>query len=174
MKPALIGYFPKRATETPEWLHGCAINEVCSVSGCISEDPEGWIDHWRHNDCWVFDTPALAWSVVHIDDRPNFRLYAYQMYPVRFDHGQAIAIELPDLNVAPLPPSFQRLGYDIVSRSCDSTFECSPLSCNKMAEQYAVNRYCLIDDEADAVQIAIEFSVSEPEPGPYSLIEVWR
>jgi hypothetical protein len=172
--PTLIGYFPKRLTEPPDWLKVLPIEEICSVSGCISQEPEDWIDQWQHNECWVFDTPELAWSVVPLPDRSAFRLYAFKMYPARFEHGQLIQIELPTLQVSPLPPSFNRLGYDIVSRSVTPMFECSPLSCNNMAEHHPVNRCCLVETEADGLRIAIEFSISEPEPGPYYLVEVWR
>jgi hypothetical protein len=38
----------------------------------------------------------------------------------------------------------------------------------------AVNRFCLVDTERDAVEMARAFSVSQPEPGPYCVVEVWR
>ena len=174
MSPKLIGYFPKRTIKRPDWLACFNVEEICSVSDCISKAPVGWIDQWRHNECWAFDTQELAWSVVAADARSEFELYAYKMFPVRFDRGQKVAIDFPTLDVEPLASSFERLSYDAVSRSCDSTFECSPLSCNGMAKEFAVNRYCLIDTETEGFRIAREFSVSVPEPGPYYLLEVWR
>lgn len=53
-------------------------------------------------------------------------------------------------------------------------FECSPLSCNNMAKEFAVNRHCLVDDLDQAGSVAERFAVEEPEPGPYYVIEVWR
>src|SRR5579872_1888878 len=62
MTPVLIGYFPKRTLKRPAWLPCPQDDEICSVSGCISEEPDGWIEHWRHNECWCFDSQELAWS----------------------------------------------------------------------------------------------------------------
>jgi len=87
--------------------------------------------------------------------------------------GKSICLK-PALETAPLPASFGRLGFDVVSRHSDATFECSPLSCNYMAREIPVNRYCLIETEAEAFQVARDFSRSEPEPGSYCLVEVWR
>ena len=133
----LIGYFPKRTMKRPDWLKASGVEEVCSVSTCVSNAPDGWIDQWRHNEMWAFDTPELALSVVPEAARGEFELYAYQMFPVQFDEGQQHPFEIPPLRVAPLLPSFVRLGFDVVSRSCGSSFECSPLSCNHMAEHVA-------------------------------------
>ena len=63
VNPILIGYFPKRTVKPPAWLEAAGVTEVCSVSTCVSDGPEGWIDQWRHNDMWVYDTPESAWSV---------------------------------------------------------------------------------------------------------------
>lgn len=174
MTPVLIGYFPKRTLQRPDWLQAAGVDEICSVSTCISPAPEGWIDHWRHNEMWVYDTPELALSILTDAMRREFDLYAYQVWPVQFDQGQQHSFNLPLLQVAPLPPSFERLGLDVVSRSCGSTFECSPLSCNSMADHVAVNRHCLVDDVAVALQLAAEFEAGGCEPGPYFVVEVWR
>jgi hypothetical protein len=170
----LIGYFPKHTLRRPDWLRNRGVEEICSVSCCISEDPEGWIDLWRHNQCWVFDTQKLAWSVVPAERRADFELYAYRMFPARFEHGCQTGIEFPNLRVEPLSQSFVQIGYDAVSRSYTPTFECSPLSCNGLAEGHPVNRYCLVDTEETALQLARECSISEPEPGAYYVIEVLR
>jgi hypothetical protein len=64
------------------------------------------------------------------------------------------------------------LGYDVVSRSLGSNFECSPLSCNSAAEEIEVNGYCLIDRLEAAVEAARTFSSGNWEPGPYYVLEV--
>lgn len=174
MTPTLIGYFPKRTAKRPDQLNAPAVEEICSVSCCISEGPDEWIEKWLHNECWAFDTQELAWSVVPADERATFDLYAYRMFPFRYEHGRAVEIELPSLQVEPMNTRFVRLGCDAVSRYGGAGFECSPLSCNYLAESHTVNRYCLLDSEADAHRFAIECSETEPEPGPYHLIEVWR
>lgn len=157
MTPTLIGYFPKRTLKRPDWLKARGLEEVCSVSNCISEGPDGWIDQWRHNDMWAYDSPELAWSVVPEAVRGEFDLYAYHMFPVEFVEGEQRPFPSPPLYVQPLPPSFERLGCDAVSRSCGTSFECSPLSCNRMAEHVPTNRHCLVDDAETAFRVASEF-----------------
>jgi hypothetical protein len=101
----------------PDWLKAAGVEEVCSVSTCVSEDPDGWIDRWLHNEMWAYDSPELAWSVVSETARGEFDLYAYQMFPVEFVEGEQRPFAIPPLHVQPLPGSFERLGYDAVSRS---------------------------------------------------------
>jgi hypothetical protein len=172
--PTLIGYFPKRTMKRPDWLKAAGVEEVCSVSTCVSGAPDGWIDQWRHNEMWVYDTSELAWSVVPEAARREFDLYAYEMFPVVFDDGDQQRFQIPVLHVQPLPDSFERLGYDVVSRTCGTSFECSPLSCNHMAEHIPVTRQCLVSDADTAFQLAGEFEAGGCEPGPYYVVLVWR
>jgi hypothetical protein len=51
-------------------------------------------------------------------------------------------------------------------------FECSPLSCNAMATEMDTNEYCLFDSLEAAVAGAARFSIEQPEPGDYYVIEV--
>lgn len=174
MRPILIGYFLKRTKQHPDWLKTAGVEEVCSVSTCISEAPDGWIDQWQHNEMWIYDTPQMACTVVPKSAQDEFDLYAYQMFPVEFVREQQRQFAIPPLRVQPMPESFERLGYDAVSRSSGNSFDCSPLSCNHMAEQIPVNRHCLVDDADTAFRIAAEFEAEGCEPGPYYVVEVWR
>ena len=175
MEPTLIGYFPKRVDAAPDWLLTEGVKEVCSVSEHVSPGPEGWIDRWLHNEMWAFDGEEAAWAVV--PDGPSnaaYRMFAYRLFPVEFDGGEQRPFAIPPLAVKLPPAGYRRLGYDAVSRSCGSAFECSPLSCNSMAEQTATNRYCLVDDAQTAFHFAAEFEAQGCEPGPYYVVEVWR
>jgi hypothetical protein len=174
MTPILIGYFPKRTKRKPEWLEAAGVVEICSVSCCISEEPEEWIDKWLHNDMWVYDSPELAWSVVPEAARPEYDLFAYKLFPVVFENQERKPFALPEIHPQPLSDSFRKLGYDAVSRFAGAAFECSPLSCNSMADEVPVNRYCLFDEPEIALQKAADFEASGCEPGPYFVVEVWR
>lgn len=177
MIPSLIGYFPKRVVSRPDWLKAGGVKDICSVSECISAGPENWINQWKHNALWLFDDEATAWGVVPGGKaNRDFQMFAYQMFPVRFDDGQEQPFPLPELHVQPLPEGYRRLGYDAVSRSGDTAFECSPLSCNHAAEKVAVNEHCLVDDLAAIFRLAQTFSLKAEgyEPGPYYVVEVWR
>ncbi len=177
MEPTLIGYFPKHVIPRPDWLKAESVKEVCSVSECVSPGPEGWIDRWCHNDLWVFDDERAAWAVVPGGpSNPDFRLLAYRLFPLEFTGGESQPFPISPLSVQPLPVSYRRLGYDVVSRSCGNAFECSPLSCNGAAEHHGVNEHCLVDDLEEALRLGALFSRAEEgyEPGPYFIVEVWQ
>jgi hypothetical protein len=174
MTPILIGYFPKRTRKRPDWLEAAGVEEICSVSECVSEGPDDWIQRWLHNNLGVYNSPELAWRVVPEESRYEFDLYAYQMFPVKFVEGRQEPVDIPPLEIQALDGSFERLGYDIVSNSVGSGFECSPLSCNLMAKEVRVNSFCLVDECETAFQLAIKFEAGGCEPGPYHVVEVWR
>lgn len=171
-----IGYFAKRAAPVPDYLGAVGVTELCSVSECLAKGPPGWLDAWKHNEFYFFNDAVDAWSVVPPGDRREFHLFAYRLLPALFDEGQREPLVLPKLCVQPMDAAFVQLGYDAVSRSSDSLFECSPLSCNHLAETVAVNRYCLLADFDAAADLATFCSTtaSRCEPGPYAVVEVWR
>ncbi len=51
-------------------------------------------------------------------------------------------------------------------------FECSPFSCNSMAGEMRANEYCLFDSLEAAIAGATRFSIEQPEPGDYYVVEV--
>ena len=192
MDTMLIGYLPKRivdATGDVDAPRYPGVEEICSVSECIATSPSDWVDRWLHNtDTWLFDTPGAAWWVVPEAERERYRLYAYRLLPTLFhDSGKETELTLPEIEAAPIPASFVRIGYDAVVHLTeylrqaghapeeDSTlsFGCSPLSCNYMAEEYPVNRYCLVDEVDTARAMARDFATGNCEPGPYCVVEVW-
>ena len=119
-----------------------------------------------------------------VAERERYRLYAYRLLPTLFhESGEETEHPLPELTAVPIPDGFSRLGYDAVVRDVGKTegelnflpsFGCSPLSCNGMAEEYPVNRYCLVDDLDTAVPMARHFATGNCEPGAYCVVEVWR
>jgi hypothetical protein len=79
-----------------------------------------------------------------------------------------------DVHPDPIPATFESLGYDSVNRSMARVlgFECSPLSCNRMATEMATNEYCLFASLDTALAGAARFSIEQPEPGDYYMLEV--
>jgi hypothetical protein len=51
-------------------------------------------------------------------------------------------------------------------------FECSPLSCNSMASEMTANESCLFHSLEAAIAGAMRFSIEQPEPGDYYVVEV--
>lgn len=171
----LIGYFPKKVTPRPGWLQAPGVREICSVSECIASGPEGWITRWVHNELGMYDTEQLAESMIPVGpEGDTFRLYAYRLLPILFRARAQEPLELPRLTVQPVPATFVSLGFDVVSRSGGTAFECSPLSCNGMATQFEINEHCLVPSSEGALELARWCAEEEPEPGPYVVIEVLR
>ncbi|MEQ1670129.1 MAG: hypothetical protein ABL893_04655 [Hyphomicrobium sp.] len=190
MDPILIGYCAKIVAEPPEWLETEAVEEICSVSNCVSHEPDGFADaNPARNAMWLFpsETAASA-SVKPPDDIEDFDIFAYKLLPIVFgDEGEQLELEegteqsaydSASRTAEPLPPDFELLGYDCPNKgSADwpqSGFECSPLSCNGMAAEIQVNAYCLLDTLAEALVVASRFGKEQPEPGGYYVVEVWR
>jgi hypothetical protein len=167
------GYFPKRIARADDRMAAAHVKEVWSVSTCLSQEPPAWIDRWRHNDLWLFDTVALAESVIPIGKRAAFRVLGYRIWDRMFDDGHER--ELPIVvKEAPGPEQgFTRVGFDAVSRARHS-FGHSPLSCNGAAASFPANEACLFTTVDDALAGARAFSKGDWEPGPYWIVEVLR
>jgi hypothetical protein len=196
MEPVLIGYFPRHPVPGPQGLSPGGVERVCSLGHYVSDGPANWIDQWRHNEMWFYDSEELVRKVIaeaiqiHLEPDPErdppwqvrltrergaeFEYFAYKLFPVSFTEGKPETFPVPVLKVAPLAEDYQRLGYDAVNKTGCAHFECSPLCCNGMSEEIPVNRWCLIDEQERAFAVANYFSVRKPEPGPYFVVEVWR
>ncbi len=169
------GYFAKRVVVRPEWLPASGVREVCSVSNCVSKPPEDWIGHWLHNELGWFDRIADARAVVPAGQTAAHRLFAYRIHPEFFRKGTPQPLVLSDgVHPDPIPATFRALGFDCVSKSIESSlgFDCSPLSCNSMAVEIPANEYCLFDSLDGAVDGARRFSIEQPEPGDYYVVQV--
>lgn len=163
---SLAGYFAKTTALPKDCWTPPHVTEICSVSTCLTT-PVDWISKWRHNELGFFNTPADA----RVE---GFSLFAYRILPRVFRKEGAESLELPPLPVEPLGANWVSLGFDAVSRSLSAFFECSPLSCNGMAREIAVNRFCLIDTLDAAIAAAQRFAIEQPEPGEYYVLEVLR
>lgn len=176
----LVGYFPKLVLpRLDDWWMADNVEEICNVGECIDETPRGWIDLWKHNACFFYDSVEAAEAVAAIDPR-RFEVFAYRVLDRRFDESGESDILLRPVSPAPLAPDWRMIGYDPVE--CTQGFEtgaaveCSPLSCNRVSKEVAVNRFCLIDEFDRALDLAAKFGAQAipVEPGPYYLFEVWR
>jgi hypothetical protein len=165
------GYFSKKIASRDAWLQAPAVTQIWSVSECISKGPENWIQKWRHNDLWLFDTPELAESVVAAGERHLFATIGYRIWHSGFDAGREDNLTMADAGTAVFDPAFQSLGFDAVVRSLNG-FGCSPLSCNGAAATHPTNERCLFPTVEAAIAGAKEFSAGTWEPGVYWVVEV--
>lgn len=171
----LIGYFPKKVVQRPDWLKAPDVTAIRSVCECISSGPPNWIQRWTHNEMWVYSTIDAAWEVVPPGERSDYEMQAYLILPTQWDEGDEKPFTTPRLDVEPLPGDFQSVGYDVVSiEKGTAGFGHSPLSCNHMAQEISTNAHCLLDAIDVAMHTASVFSSGNVEPGPYFVVEVLR
>ncbi len=184
MNPVLIGYFPRRrAIPAGPWIPPQVV-QLCNAGHCDGLRPKNWVDAWRHNELGLYDSVLLAWSVVPQSERADFQIFAYRIFPILMQKGHRQEISLPAVNAEPLPPDWERLGFDPVTfhglipeeHQHLRCFGHSPLSpfCNGRCSDIPVNRFCLLDTMEDGWARAVEFSSGGGEPEPYVLAEVWR
>jgi hypothetical protein len=169
------GFFAKRIAPKPESLNAQGVREICSVSECISSGPEKWIELWLHNDLGWFNRIADAVRAIPPGEKSHYRLFAYRLYPEVFTKSGRVPFEIPEsVQPDPIPGEFRRLGFDSANKSMGSVLglECSPLSCNGMADELTVNEFCLFAELSDAIAGAERFAAEQPEPGDYYVVEV--
>ena len=181
MSPPLVflGYLPRRLAPRPDWLACPNVEFVASVSECISRTPPDRIDHWKHNYVGFYDTEALARAIIPEDKSIEYTIFAHSALPVAFHEGHPIDWN-PWTNAETTPPELdaefnEHLGFDIVGYTNGGFFECSPLSCNGIANNIGVNRFCLVDDVQQAMDLAKDFSRAESRVEPawaYVVVDV--
>ena len=63
MVPA--GYMAKRVVARPDWLPAERVSSIYSVSGCVSETFADYINFWKHNGYWLFNSPEV---IIEVED----------------------------------------------------------------------------------------------------------
>ena len=169
------------AADLEGWFQSDSIKDVYSVSGCISADFTDYINYWKHNRFWFFDTPAIMEETAAAEslDLSGMTLLYYEIYEEEYNDGtncwQPLSPEsFCDYNTTNvIPPKDKRLeGFDAVSYSIPSNHECSPLSCNGMFEKISVNQHCLFESFDEAKKTLDCGRFTNCEPGPYRVVAV--
>ncbi|MCH9673149.1 MAG: hypothetical protein K0U93_17055 [Gammaproteobacteria bacterium] len=186
------GYLRKSVVTCPGWLANDGVDDIYSVSGCVSSDfVEDYVPFWGHNGYWLFDSPEEIDAVANQAKTGlnGTTLFYYELYPYAFVaaesepkpmaegtacHGrwEAVSPESSLSTSVAVPKRRQLWGYDIVTHHNGPG--CSPLSCNSLATQIAVNRHCLLPTLDATTSALIEGRVVECEPGPYRIYAVYR
>lgn len=174
-----VGYMAKRIVTQPDWLKANRVVDIYSVSSCISKNFADYIDYWKHNGYWFFDSPEIIQQVAseHAIDLNGTKLFYYEVYEAEYDEEKHEWSELPvklpfETNVV-IPSQKILEGYDLVSFESGNSAECSPLSCNSLAKEVTTNQHCLLDSFEQAKQLLESDRFKGVEPGPYRILAVY-
>src|SRR6478672_7928998 len=80
------GYMAKRIMNRPEGYLSIDIVDIYSVSGCMSENFADYVEFWRHNGYWFFDSPQIIQEIAkeHAVDLTGTKLFYYEVYNLEF------------------------------------------------------------------------------------------
>jgi hypothetical protein len=172
-----VGYMAKRTDKPLAWAGPPNVVDVYSVSDCVNDDFAEYIDYWKHNGYWLFDSPDIMRGVAQENsiDLNGTKLFYYEAHQLEFD-GQSWRPFAPEPSIPTnvLAPMIRSLeGFDVVTFWAGNAPEHSPLSCNGLAGDLHTNKHCLLDsfDDAEASLNAGRFTGCEP--GPYRIFAVY-
>src|SRR5262245_58489477 len=172
MLPA--GYMYKTVVRAPDAVHGPA--DIYSVSGCISPYFSEYIPYWRHNGLWFFDRPDIMHEIArsHAIDLSGMTLFYYELAEDQYDEATRrwapLQLDLPFPTDVQVPATKRLVGYDVVTFSCGTSPECSPLSCNDLAPRIGVNAHCLLESLQRAKDSLDAGHFAGSEPGPFRVL----
>jgi hypothetical protein len=131
---------------------------------------------WRHNGYWFFDTPEVICATARENSirLQATSLFFYEAYEVEFDGKRWRAYgPVPGIDTNIVAPDVKQLeGFDVVTFSSESAPECSPLSCNNVADHLATNEHCLLNSFRDA-EVNIENGLFLQKGEPRSLAHLF-
>ena len=169
----------KHVVSRPEWLKAERVADIYSVSNCISNDFADYINYWKHNGFWLFDSPEIIQKVAkeHCLDLTNISLFYYEIHELEYDENEVSWKPFtPELSFTTqiIEPKIKNLeGYDVVTFYMRTSPECSPLSCNALAAEVETNQHCLLSSMEQAQHMLEQGKFKNTEPGPYRIFAVY-
>jgi hypothetical protein len=179
MKMIPAGYMAKRVSGKPVEVKADSVIDIHAVSSCMSKDFADYVNYWKHNGYWLFDSPAVIENLARDNsvDLTGTRLFYYEVYELEFHEDEKAwqpFVPEPSFTTNVLTPKEKHLeGYDVATFSCGNAPECSPLSCNSLAAAIPTNQHCLLDSFDDAKRLLETGSFSNSEPGPFRIFAVY-
>lgn len=174
-----VGYMAKRVVQRPNWLNAPNVQDIYSVSDHASRNFMDYIEFWRHNGYWLFDTPQIIQelSLQNNLDQGELTFFYYEVYEQEFENRSRQwrsfePEEFPTNVISPTQKEF--CGYDVVTFSVGTSPECSPLSCNSLAREIRTNSHCLLNSMEEAKKSLEEGQFDQGEPGPFRIFAVYR
>lgn len=173
------GYMAKRIASKPEWIKAPGVVDICSVSYCISEAFCDYVGHWKHNGYWFFDSPAIIKGIArdHAIDLSAHQILYFEVYQLQYDEErrrwQPFGPDPAFTTDVTVPDHKQLLGFDVTGFDAQTSPECSPLSCNNLAETVEVNEHCLLPSFERARELLEGGAFDNSEPGPFRVFGVY-
>ena len=149
------------------------IIDIYSVSGCVSEDFTDYINYWKHNGYWFFDSPDIIKKIAKDNsiDLSEVTFFYYEAYELEFNEKEnkwrPFKPELSFETNIVIPKEKYLEGYDVITFSAGTSSECSPLSCNSLAKEIPTNKHCLLNSFKEAKKYLENGVFNDSEPGPY-------
>jgi len=172
-----VGYMAKRSCSKPKGFQTASVVNIYSVSSCVNDDFADYIKFWKHNGYWFFDSPEILRDVAleNSIDLSGTTLFYYEVHEMEYDGQQwrTFAREA-SIETSVKPPARKMLeGFDVVTFFAGNAPECSPLSCNGLANEIPTNCHCLLESFEAAESSLNSGRFSEGEPGPYRIFAVY-
>ena len=173
------GFIAKKVHTSPDWLKADAVVDIYSVSNCVSGAFCDYIPHWKHNGYWLFDSPGIIRGIAAAGKRDlsGQTFFYYEVHDQQFDDErkawEPFGTDTAFTTDVKMPSEKKLEGFDVVSFYALSAPECSPLSCNHMAESIPVNEHCLLASFEEAKELIETGAFNNCEPGPYRIFAVY-
>ena len=174
-----VGYMAKRVIKKPDWLKVDGVQDIYSLTECLSKDFADYIKYWKHNGYWFFDSPDIIENLAKKNslDLEGTKLFYYEVYELEFhddDSGWHNFEPEGSFQTNVITPNNKFLeGYDIATFSGGTSPECSPLSCNSLASMVKTNHHCLLSSFDEAKQSLERGHFNNTEPGPFRIFAVY-
>jgi len=174
-----VGYMFKKVISRPAWLEAADVDDIFSLSGCVSENFTDYISYWKHNGYWLFNSPAVMEKIAEENnlDLDGMTLFYYEVFEEELDaisrKWSTFEPELSFSTNVEEPKSAQLAGYDVTTFTAGASPECSPLSCNGLAAGVTVNRHCLFESFEQARRSLETGKFDHSEPGPFRIFAVY-
>jgi len=82
-----VGHMAKRICANPNFLRSLNVVDIYSVASCVSDDFADYINFWRHDGFWLFDSPEVIQAAAQENsiDLQGVLLFHYEAYEMEFD-----------------------------------------------------------------------------------------
>jgi len=166
----------KSMPRSDDWLkHEAPLSlDVYSIGSCVNDDFADYVNYWKHNGWWFFDSPAAIQEVSreHSISLDHTLLFFYEVYEFEFHDGKWRTFSLGMASgmhqaASSCPPICCSKDNDVVTFWPENSPapEHSPLSCNGLANELETNSHCLFETFEQAQSALNNGKFAGTEPG---------